>query len=187
MIEFLLLALLLADPPSGDTVTLPRQRDANPVEQRPAQQQNPTDPLFDRTIVATDDPAFVLTAIESSRQGEIDARTAEKVLRNPRLRDAAARIARQNEAARTRLESLAQHKGWRLPEGNPERATTLPASGEARAGANFIINQISFHQATLAQYRAQLDGKGDAELRRALRESLPGYQKNLDLLLRLKL
>jgi hypothetical protein len=34
-------------------------------------------------------------------------------------------------------------------------------------------------------YRAQLAGKGDAELKRALRETLPGYEKNLRMLLEL--
>jgi hypothetical protein len=37
------------------------------------------------------------------------------------------------------------------------------------------------------QFRAQIGGKGDPELRRALREALPGYQKNLEMLLGLKL
>jgi len=186
MIESIALALLFASSPTGET-TLPRHRDANPVEQRPVQQESPTDPLFDRQFVATDDPAFVLGAIESSRQGVIDARSAEETLRKPQLREAAARIERQNEATRMRLETLAKRKGWRLPEGNPGRVSTSPTSGETRAGANFIVNQISFHQTTLAQFRAQLGGKGDAELKRALRESLPGYQKNLELLLQLEL
>lgn len=183
----LALLLLLGEVAVAETTTLPRQRDANPVEQRAAGQERPTDPLFDREFVATDDPAFILGAIESSRQGVVDARSAAEILRNPELRDAATRIEKQNESTRARLETLAKRKGWRLPEGNPGRATTLPASGEARTSADFIINQISYHQITLAQFRAQLSGKGDDELKRALRDSVPGYQKNLDLLLRLKL
>lgn len=183
----LALLLLLGRTAVAETTTMPRQRDANPVDQRAVGQERPTDPLFDREFVATDDPAFVLGAIESSRQGVFDARSAAEQLRKEELRTAAASIERQNESTRTRLESLAKRKGWRLPEGNPQRATTLPATGEARTAANFIVNQISFHEATLAQFRAQLGGSGDAELKRALRDSLPGYQKNLDLLLRLKL
>jgi predicted outer membrane protein len=182
----LALLLLLGQVAAAES-SLPRQRDANPAQQRPAGQEKPTDPLFDRKFVATDDPAFVLGAIESSRQGVIDARSAAKLLRKDELRSAAASIARQNEATRTKLETLAKQKGWRLPEGNPQRATTLPASGDARTAADFIVNQISYHETTLAQFHAQLDGSGDAELKRALRDSVPGYQKNLDLLLRLKL
>ena len=45
-----------------------------------------------------------------------------------------------------------------------------------RTGADFIVQQISFHESTVAQFRAQLNGKGDADLKRELREALPGYQ-----------
>jgi hypothetical protein len=38
----------------------------------------------------------------------------------------------------------------------------------------------------VAQYRAQIAGKGDADLKRALKDALPGYEKNRDLLLTLK-
>ena len=182
----LALMLLLGHNAVAQT-TMPRQQDANPVEQRPAAQQNPTDPLFDRAIVATDDPAFVLGAIESTRQGVTDARDAAEVLRSADLRDAASKIAKQNETTRSRLEALAKRKGWRVPDTNPQRTSTLASAGDARTAANFIINQISAHETTLAQFRAQLGGKGDAELKRALRDSMPGYQKNLDLLLSLKL
>jgi len=154
---------------------------------QPQQQGTPTDPLFDKAYVATDEPAFVLSVIESTRQGELDAKSAADTLKTPELREAAARIGRQNGATRTRLEILAKGKGWRAPAKNPERASTLPQTSEARTEANFIVQQISFHEATLAQFRAQLDGSGDVDLKRELREALPGYQKNLDLLLRLKL
>ncbi|HEV7610110.1 MAG TPA: DUF4142 domain-containing protein [Steroidobacteraceae bacterium] len=186
MIETIALILLFANPPA-EVTTLPRQRDANPVADRPVQQEQPTDPLFARPLTATDDPAFVLGAIESARQGAMDARDAEQAVANAGLRDAAVKIARQNELTRDRLETLAKRKGWRLPADNPARASTLPASSAARTGANFIITQISSHESTVAQYRAQLAGHGDAELKRALRQTLPGFEKNLDLLLRLKL
>jgi predicted outer membrane protein len=183
----LALLLLLGQVAAAQTTTMPRQRDANAVEQRPAQQEQPTDPLFDRPFVATDDRAFVLGAIESSRQGVMDAHSAAQLLRKEELRVAASQIEWQNESTRAALETLAKRKGWRMPEGNPQRATTLAASGDTRTAADFIVNQISHHQTTLAQFRAQLAGGGDDELKRALRDSLPGYQKNLDLLLRLKL
>jgi hypothetical protein len=179
--------LLLAATAPAEQSTMPRQQDANPVDQRPVQQERPTDPLFARAPVATDDPAFVLTTIESARQGVADARAAGEALSPPQLRDAATKIARQNETTLQRLEMLAKRKGWRLPEGNPDRATSLPDASPDRSAANFIIHQISFHESTLAQFRAQLGGNGDADLKRALRESLPGYQQNLELLLRLKL
>jgi len=186
MIAPFALLLLAATTPARET-TLPRQRDANPVEQRPTQQEQPTDPLFARTPVATDDPAFMLTTIENVRQGVTDAHAAGEAIARPQLRDVAAKIAQQNELTLQRLETLAKRKGWRLPEGNPDRETTLSGSSADRAAANFVIHQISYHENTLAQFRAQLDGKGDADLKRALRESLPGYQQNLELLLRLKL
>lgn len=172
------LVLLLAQDP---------QREINRDVPEPQQQGAPTDPLFDKARVPTDEPAFVLTFIESARQGEVDARTAAGALQSTSVREAAENIARQNQAARTKLEVIAKQKGWRLPQGNPERASTLAITGDARTSANFIVQQISFHEATVAQLRAQLDGAGDAELKRALREVLPGYQKNLDLLLHLKL
>lgn len=164
---------------------MPRHPDT--AAQQPAQQGTPTDPLFDRKFVATDEPAFVLSAIEAARQGEADARSAASAMTRPALREAATRIGRQNESTRERLEGIAHRKGWRLPEKNPERATTQPVSGGVRTGANFIVQQISVHETTVAQFRAQMNGKGDEDLQQALREVLPGYQKNLELLLQLKL
>jgi hypothetical protein len=186
MIAPVALILLAATTPAGPS-TLPAQQDANPVGQRPVQQEQPTDPLFARVPVATDDPAFVLTTIENARQGVADARAAGEALARPQLRDAATKIARQNELTLQRLETLAKRKGWRLPEGNPDRATSLPDASADRAAANFIVHQISYHESTVAQFRAQLGGEGDAELKRALKDSLPGYEQNLELLLRLKL
>jgi hypothetical protein len=190
MIVTFALALLVANAPPKET-SLPRRQDANPVEQRPVQQERPTDPLFDRPLVATDDPAFVLGAIESSRQGVIDGRAAEQTLAKAELRTAAAKIARQNETTRDRLESLAKRKGWRLPEANPGRTVTSSTASStasaARAGADFIIHQISYHENTVAQFRAQIAGKGDADLKRILRDTVKGYQDNLELLLSLSL
>ncbi len=182
MIESIALLLMLAD---VEVTTLPRHGDVTPVEERPSAQEHPTDPLFDGQYVATDDSAFVLLAIESSRQVIVDARNAQERLHEADLLEAAERIRRQSEATNQRLESLATAKGWRRPAPNPQRATTLPSAGEARTAANFIVSQIATHQATIAQFRAQLDGNGDAQLKRVLRDTLPGYQANLDLLLRL--
>ncbi|MEO8017501.1 MAG: hypothetical protein ABI769_06790 [Pseudomonadota bacterium] len=74
-----------------------------------------------------------------------------------------------------------------MPAAIADRATTLPASSADRSAANFIISQISFHESTVAQYRAQIVGSGDAELKRALRQQLTGYERKWDVLLRLKL
>jgi hypothetical protein len=154
----------------------------------PQQQGQPTDPLFDKPYVPTDAPAFVLSTIESTRQGELEARSAAETLSKLELRDAAARIGRQNGATRARLEMLARSKGWRMPEKNPDRAPTLQeGKAETRTEADFIVQQISFHENTLAQFRAQLNGNGDSDLKRELRDALPGYEKNLQLLLRAKL
>jgi len=177
----LLFANTAQEPPA-----LPPSRDAK-TEQTPMQQGTPTDPLFDKPLIASDEPAFVRAAIEAARQGEFDARGASETLRSPALREAASRIEQQNESTRAKLESLAKRKGWSIPKNNPDRASGLPAASEVRMGANFIVQQIAFHETTVAQFRAQMNGKSDAELRRALRESLPGYQRNLELLLQLKL
>ena len=182
MIESLALLLVLSD---GSVTTLPRHGDVLPAEERPSGQEHPTDPLFDREYVATDDPAFVLLAIESTRQGIVDARNAQGILRDADLVDAAVRIRKQNETTYQSLETLAKGKGWRLTADNPQRASTFRTAGEARTAANFIVSQIATHEATIAQFSAQLGGKGDAQLKRALRETLPGYQENLHLLLRL--
>jgi len=188
------LALLLLANAPPDQTTLPRHPDPDPVEQQVQRDGTPTDPLFDRAFVATDDPAFILSAVENVRQGTLDAERAARSLDKPELVAAAQKIGKQNEATSQRLEKLATAKGWRLPQQNPGRATTTTtdnagsghASTGTRSNANFILNQISFHQNTVAQYRAQISGKGDPELKRALKESLPGYQQNLDLLLTLK-
>jgi len=118
MIETLALLYVLSD---VSTPTLPRHGDVVPVDERPSGQEHPTDPLFDREYVATDDPAFVLLAVESARQGIMDARSAQGVLRNAYLVAAAERIRRQNESAYQRLEALAKDKsiepGRRVGEG----------------------------------------------------------------------
>jgi predicted outer membrane protein len=186
--------LLLANAPPDQT-TLPRHPDPDPVEQHAQRDGTPTDPWFDRAFVATDDPAFILSAVENVRQGTLDAESAAKSLDRPELVSVAQKIGKQNEATSKRLEQIARTKGWRLPEQNPARATTTTTENAGtngsvstgpRANANFILNQLSFHQNTVAQYRAQIAGKGDAELKRVLKEALPGYQQNLDLLLTLK-
>ena len=190
MIQLAALMLFLAAP--SEDASLPRHADADAIRQQAATQSardgEPTDPLFDKRFVATDDAAFLLTAIESSRQGVVDARDAENIIGNPQLRDAAVKIRAQNQSTAARLEAVARKKGWRLPEPNSQRATTLQAQIDTSlADTNFVLHQISFHEATVAQFRAQIAGKGDAELKRVLRAALPGYQQNLDLLLRLKL
>lgn len=185
MLNAMALIIFLAEAPASQT-TLPRHPDPDPVTQQATRQGEPTDPWFDRAQGATDDAAFILGAVESARQGVIDARTAAGGLQNPALRDAAARIQKQNESTARQLESLASTKGWRLPEDNPGRTSTLNGAGTPRANANFILSQISYHETTLDQYRAQLSGDGDPQLKRALKGALPGYEKNLDLLLTLK-
>ena len=185
MLTSLGLVLLFANTPQEQT-TLPRQMDSGPAEQQAQQPGKPTDPLFDRSLVASDDPSFVLGVIESGRQGVVDARALGDAA-TPALRAAAGKIEKQNRDTTRRLETLANRKGWRVPEDNPQRASTLPeAVTPARYRANFIVNQIAFHEATVAKFRAQIAGKGDAELKRTLRESLPGYERNLRSLLELE-
>lgn len=170
---------------SGQT-TLPRHPDPDPVRQQESREGVPTDPWFDREHGATDDAAFILGAVESARQGIVDARSAAEILDKADLRAAARQITRHNEATARKLEEVARAKGWRLPEANPGRTNSVNGAGSARANANFILSQIAYHENTLAQYRAQLSGDGDPQLKRTLRGALPGYEKNLDLLLKLK-
>jgi hypothetical protein len=189
MLSALASLYLLANAPASQT-TLPRHPDPDPIEQQAQREGEPTDPWFDRAYVATDDPAFVLTALENARQGVIDARGAEGGLGNAELRAAAEKIRRQNETTSRKLEDLAKAKGWRLPGPNPGRTSAVAgdanSTGSFRAHANFIVGQIAYHESTLAHYRAQISGKGDAQLKRTLREAVPGYEKNLELLLTLK-
>jgi len=196
MLGTLSLMMMLAETPP---TTAPRHRDVQaPQEQQtqreardPGMDGTPTDPLFNHAFVATDDPAFILSAVENSRQGVVDARSATQQLDSAELRAAAQKIGAQNRETTQRLEKLANAKGWRLPQPNPGRDSSVPTPveghvGEPRANANFILSQIAAHQNTLAQYQAQLEGKGDPDLKRVLRESIPGYRANLDLLLKLK-
>ena len=191
MLEALSVMLMLAESPGQTTV--PRRVEtptAPPSTDKPRTGDGPfetADPLYDKPLTATDDTAFVLSAVESGRQGLIDARAAEAGLSSPELRSAAGKIGQTQEATLSKLEAVAKAKGWRLPERNPDRTNSVPVSGPSRTGANFIVHQIAHHQNTLAQYRAQLGGNGDAELKRVLRDAIPGYQKNLQMLLALKL
>jgi hypothetical protein len=171
------------DSASNAPTTLPRQADRQTYEKRDESQGVPTDPLFDKARVATDDPGFILAAVESGRQAALDAQGAAQQLSSDSLRATAAAIRSQNETTTRKLEALAKRKGWRLPEQNPGRASTQAAAAPVREGANFIVNQISAHQATVAQYKAQIAGKGDPELKRTLKQALPGYEKNLARLL----
>ena len=109
-------ALLRKQPP--DQTTLPRHPDPDPVEHQAQRDGEPTDPWFDRGYVATDDPAFMLAAVENARQGVIDARSAASGLGSAELRAAAQKIGEQNEATRESWRQLASAKGWRLPQAN---------------------------------------------------------------------
>jgi predicted outer membrane protein len=180
VIEPLALILLLA---AADVTTLPQG--IIPADERPAGQENPTDPLFDRELIATDDAAFVRDAIEGGRQAIVEARIAERRLHTADLRAAAGQIARQNETTCAQLEKLATSRGWPIPEDHDQRKDAVEDSAKARTAANFIVSQIAFHEVTLAKFRAQLGGDGDASLKNTLRNAVPRYQENLELLLRL--
>jgi hypothetical protein len=181
----LTIAMLLAGA-SVDQTTLPRHPDPDPVRQQETREGTPTDPLFDRALVATDDPAFVLKAVASARQGLADAQ-ALGTDATPALRDAATKIEKHERATTGKLEALAKRKGSRLPDENPNRAPTLMAGdGPARTRANYLMNQIASHQATVDQYRAQIAGTGDAELKPTLRTALTGYEENLRTLLQIE-
>jgi predicted outer membrane protein len=186
MLSTLVLMVMASGQGAEDQTTLPRQADTKPYETRDSAQGRPTDPLYDRKRVATDDPTFILTAVENTRQATLDAQGAAAGLTSDALRDTARAISAQNETTTRQLESLAKRKGWRLPQDNPGRASTLPTASPHRAGANFILNQITAHETTLAQFRAQIAGPGDAELKRTLKQALPGYEKNLARLLEAK-
>ena len=186
MFEALTLIVLLAETPANQP-TMPRQADS-PKENAPPQHAGlPADPLFDKPLTASDDAAFVRAAVESGRQGLLDARAGESGLSTPELRSAASKITAHQDSTLSKLEAIARKKGWELPPGNPGRAGTVVTGSPVRMSADFIVNQIRLHQTTIAQFRAQAAGQGDAELRRVLREALPGYQKNLEMLLGLKL
>jgi hypothetical protein len=180
----LVLMLLAAEP--QETKTMPRRADSETSEEaRTKLPPNPADPWFTKAFVATDDPTFVRNAVESGRQGIVDAR-ALAGSGSPALRSAAAEIEKQNTATTRRLEALAKSKGWPLPADVPNRSPSIKQSTPVRMNADFIVSQIAYHQGVLAQYRAQLGGKGDPELKRALTEALPGYEKNLRTLLAAK-
>ncbi len=183
----LALVLLFANA-AQETPTMPPSRDAR-AEQTPAQQGTPTDPLFDR-------PAHRerRTGVRAQRHREPRGRVSSMRAEPPRCCASRScekrrrRIVRQNESTRAEARGIGETQGMAsCPSRIRIVQSGLPSAGEARMGANFIVQQISFHETTVAQFRAQMNGKSDAELRRALRESLPGYQQNLDLLLQLKL
>jgi hypothetical protein len=186
MLTTVVMMLIAAGQGPQEPTTLPRQADTQPYEQRKGGQGEPTDPLFNKARIATDDASFIVSAVENSRQAALDAQGAAQQLPSDALRAIAAAIGSQNAATARELEALAKRKGWRLPEENRVRASTLPAAPPDRAGANFIRSQITAHQATVAQYQAQIAGNGDPELKRTLQRVLPGYEKNLTRLLTAK-
>ncbi len=183
MLETLALGLLLADT-NGQT-TLPRQREAPPAQQQTREfEGTPTDPLFDKPLVATDDPTFVRNAIEASRQGVFDAQSAGAL--GPQVEDAAEMLKRQYGATRDQLEQLAKRRSWPLPDEVERRTPTVQDGAATRKGADFIVSQIAAHQVAVKQFRAQLAGTKDADLKRALGESLAGYERNLEMLVGLQ-
>ena len=99
------------------------------------------------------------------------------------------RTRRRGSAGRTkprmqRLETLAKRKGWRLPAENPaSRDRRFAPRARHAPRANFIVQPDCLSRGDDRAVPRAADGKGDAELKRALREALPGYQENLDLLL----
>src|SRR5690348_16294044 len=108
MLTTLSLVFLLAE----GQVTMPRQLDPQVPAKTAADREQTTDPLFDRPLQATDDPTFVLAAVESVRQGVIDARAGQAGLPTPELRAAAEKIGEQQRMTLDRLESVAKSKGW---------------------------------------------------------------------------
>lgn len=177
--------LLFANTPETQP-TLPRRPDPETAVKQETRAGQPTDPWFNRAYVATDDPAFVLTAVETGRQGVADAR-ALAADATPALRDAASQIEKHGRETTQKLEALAKRKGWRVPADNPARAPSVkPGDSATRTRANYLLSQIAYHQATVEQYRAQIGGKGDADLKTALRAALPGYEKNLQTLLKIE-
>lgn len=180
--------VLLYQAGAVDQTTLPRHPDPDNAEQRDKTEGTPTDPWYKGDLVATDDSAFVLNAVESTRQAAKESETALVRVQRPQLREAARRIREQDDATLQKLESVAKQRGWRLPEPNPARSSMIEKGDESptRADANYILNEIRYHQNTVAHYRAQIAGKGDPKLKRVLREALPGYERNLDMLLTLK-
>lgn len=183
VISVLLFASPAAEPaPAQGGTTMPRQMSVPEAPQGEARGV-PTDPLFDRQFVATDDPDFILKAVENGRQNVVDARLAAREFNEQRLRDTAASIEKHNANTTKKLTSLARQKGWRLPAENPDRDLTIQSGTPRRNAADFVRNQITFHQTTVAQYRAQLAGEGDAALKREINLALPGFEKNLEKLL----
>src|SRR5688572_3236333 len=171
-------------PPERDGYTLPRS-ELPPVREKEFHGQ-PTDPLFSKERKATDDPAFVSAAVEAGRQAIVDARTArERVTDSPSLRSVAGAIERQNQETTRKLEQIATRKGWRLPPDIQDR----PASQAADAkldDTNYIQNQIAAHESTVALFRAQSAGQGDAEVKKAVKDALPALERNLKALLEIQ-
>lgn len=186
MLNALALVLLFADAPANEGgATLPRRVDEEALKAQEQRGGKPTDPWFDRQFVATDDPAFIITAIDSGRQGIADAGALGGAA-TPALSATAAKIEKVSRDTTVSLEKLAKKKGWRVPEQNPDRAPTVAQAGPARTRANYVVHQIAYHQSTIQMFRAQIGGKGDAELKRALESALPAYEANLRVLLELE-
>ena len=119
MSSLMALMLMLANAPPEQT-TMPRRPAADPVKQAAA--RTVTRPILTSIAghVATDDPAFILQAVENTRQG--NARCARRCaqLDNPQLREAAQKIGAQNKATNQRLEEGRAAQGLAPAAGEPE-------------------------------------------------------------------
>ena len=153
----------------------------------------PTDPYFDRGYVATDDPAFMLAGGRERAPGrDRCAQRGARPLDNAELRR------RRGEDRRAERGHVAQARAGCQPPRAGACRSPIPRATSSVNGSSMATTMAStrcapmrtssctrsrFMRTRVAQYRAQIAGKGDADLKRALREAVPGYQRNLERLL----
>jgi putative membrane protein len=125
-----------------------------------------------------DDIAFIRQAAASGRREISSARDALPKLRDPALRQIAARLMADHGDLTARLARLAGARDWTIP--SPE-ASSAPAAGAASDDfeARWTARTIAAHEKSVALYGAQAQSGDDPELRRFARDTLPVIERHL--------
>lgn len=125
-----------------------------------------------------DDVDFLKRATESGRAEVQAAREALPQLKRAELKRIAEMLASDHSNANTKLQELAQSKGWPIPG---PAAPTPPPAGTASSDfdAKWTAEMIAGHERSVALYRAQTQSGEDKELRKFARDTLPTIEHHL--------
>ena len=125
-----------------------------------------------------DDVAFFRQAMESGRKELSSARHALPQLRDARLKAMAETLVQDHTRANLKLSSLAEVKGWPMPDTGGE---PTPPAGESASDfeQKWTAEMIAGHERSVALYRAQAQSGEDKDLRQFAHDTLPTIEHHL--------